>query len=101
MCYKMITIESILFGITGLALGIFLTSSYLKFKALERKVTIMLNQLVVLDGKVISPEEMAKRVLSVKVPLNELPPDIYQEIKNQAETGQAPPKQTANTGYLG
>ena len=97
----MITIESILFGITGLALGIFLTSSYLKFKALERKVTIMLNQLVVLDGKVISPEEMAKRVLSVKVPLNELPPDIYQEIKTQAEAGHTPPKQTDNTGYLG
>ena len=76
--------EIILVG-AGLIVGSVGTIMYAKYKTIVHDVKDLKIQIDTLYEAIPTPEEMAKKVLSVKLSPNELPPDVYNQIKAEAE----------------
>lgn len=74
----------------GLALGGFVTYTLVKLKSLE-------NQLYSLP----TPEELAKEIINIKIPISELPPHVTDKLKAmqqpQYEEQEFSPPQSSNS----
>jgi len=66
------------------AMGIALTYNYMKIKQLETAV-----EQIYLE--IPTPEEMAKEVIKVKVPLTDLPPEMASKMKNMFDNSTPKP----------
>ena len=60
----------------GVLIGGYIVYQHFKIKNLERDI------FEVADN-ILTPQQMAKEILSVKLPINDLPPDIEREIKEE------------------
>jgi len=72
-----IEIETISY-LVGTGFGIISTAIYFKLKTIEQKLKNV-------EDSFPTPEEVAKEVIKVKLPLSEVPPDVMENIKGMAE----------------
>ena len=70
-------VEYIILG-TGLAMGIFFTYTVLKLQFLNEKMENLIDSFP-------TPEEMAKEVLKVKLPVRDLPEGLLDGMKKEAD----------------
>jgi hypothetical protein len=70
------TLEIIGYCIAGAMGGSFGTYLFFKFKQID-------NNIAALEGMIPTAEEVAREVLKVKIPLDQLPPEMQEEITRQ------------------
>lgn len=89
-------------GIVGVGVGVFTTYTLLKINNMQRQVNLLRE----VYEEFPTPEEMAKKVLSTKLPVSELPEDVQQNIMNAAKKfyqgdETTSPHKEVNPGYMG
>ena len=71
-------------GVIASSLTFLLVYLYKKIKDIIFNMDILGKKIDELDANVIPPEEMAKTILNMKVPLSDLSPEMYEQVKNDA-----------------
>ena len=85
------TYENLLYVGGGLVGGVLLFYIYLKIKWVYDAIKTLEDNCIDLDERVLDPEEMATKILTMKMAINKLPPELMEQIKAEAEGGAKPP----------
>jgi len=92
--------DLISFGL-GFGAGAFISYTIMQFKYLNSKINLVADNI----DSFPTPEEMAKKVLQVKLPMSELPEDLKQQLDEMAAKYKPAtpltPKEIKDMGYLG
>ena len=94
-------IENIYYLVGGIALGVMSTIIINKYRMIVNDISILADKIVETRESILSPDEMAKRVINAKIPLSELTPEMYDNVKAEAEKVLAKSASAGSMNYLG
>ena len=74
----MMDLNNIIISIISVLVGAFSSHILYKIKNLQDKIKQI-------EENILSPEEMAKEVLKIKMPLSKVPPEFFKNLSNKKE----------------
>lgn len=81
----MIDISIILTHSISYGLGLATTYVIIKFKNLMFGLDLIDQRLDDIEKHILTPEEMAKQILTTKLPIKNLPPELAEQLRMEAE----------------
>ena len=91
---------NVLCAVGGVLVGLGAYHLHKKYRDVADTVNTLLDKVDMLHEQISNSEEIAKKILTMKMPVSSLPPDIQEQIKEEADK-----LKTASTGagmsYMG
>lgn len=94
----MIEITTILTHSIAYALGLVTAYVIVKTTNILSDINILIQKVNELEKKILTPIEMAKKILTMKMPMKDLPPELIEQFRLEAERK---PKKMENPSYTG
>lgn len=91
-----ITLIEVVVVVGAFGLGVASTAIHNKIKQWKEYVNLRFEEL---EEKIPTPDEIAKSILTMKMPIKDLPPELLAEIRKEAEFKKPPNK--LEMSYLG
>ena len=92
--------ENLLYVGIGISTGFILMATYYKIKNGLNRLNMLEDSINDLIETTLDPEEMAQKILTMRMPISKLPPELIQQLKEETEqSGKMPPPEKLN--YVG
>lgn len=77
--------ENLLYIGVGLVVGSSGALIYNKIRWAFNMIDALEDKLVDVESRILDPEEMAKKIITMKMPLSNLPPEVLEQLKRETD----------------